>query len=441
MKLLERLDGKRICVAVSGGADSVALLHYLKAQSSYYGFSLSAVHCQHGIRGQASLDDKAFVIQLCNEWNIPLFLFDEDCPMRAKDKKESLETTARNFRRESFISLIKKKKADYIATAHHLGDEAETVLLHLARGAGLSGARGIQPQSEFYIRPFLAWSKEQILAYIGEHGLSYRTDESNFCLDATRNKIRLQVLPLLEEIIPSAKENIAKFAQKALEDDTFLYALSDKLITRQGNAYLLSFHDEKPLFYRATLSVLKSLGLTQDYTTKHLESAYALQYLERGAKAHLPKNIRLEKTEKGILFTMQTEEPTIIPNNTEKSFTLDGFDGGRYAVKIETAVEKESANGWRVLRFDKDKLPKDAVFRFRKDGDEIEKFGGGTKSLKKFFNERKIPVRERSYLPLIASSETGEVYAVCGVEIADKIKTTEDTKSVLYIVLQKEKGL
>ncbi len=441
MKLLERLDGKRICVAVSGGADSVALLHYLKAQSSHYGFSLSAVHCQHGIRGQASLDDKAFVIQLCNEWNIPLFLFDEDCPVRAKDKKESLETTARNFRRESFISLIKEKKADYIATAHHLGDEAETVLLHLARGAGLSGARGIQPQSEFYIRPFLAWSKEQILAYIGEHGLSYRTDESNFCLDATRNKIRLQVLPLLEEIIPSAKENIAKFAQKALEDDTFLYALSDKLITRQGNAYLLSFHDEKPLFYRATLSILKSLGLTQDYTTKHLESAYALQYLERGAKAHLPKNIRLEKTEKGILFTMQTEEPTILPNNTEKSFTLDGFDGGRYAVKIETAVEKERVDGWRVLRFDKDKLPKDAVFRFRKDGDEIEKFGGGTKSLKKFFNERKIPVRERSYLPLIASSKTGEVYAVCGVEIADKIKTTEDTKSVLYIVLQKEKGL
>lgn len=441
MKLLERLDGKRICVAVSGGGDSVALLHYLKAQSSHYGFSLSAVHCQHGIRGQASLDDKAFVIKLCNEWNIPLFLFDEDCLLRAKDKKESLETTARNFRRESFVSLIKEKKADYIATAHHLGDEAETVLLHLARGAGLSGARGIQPQSEFYIRPFLAWSKEQILAYIGEHGLSYRTDESNFCLDATRNKIRLQVLPLLEEIIPSATENIAKFAQKALEDDTFLYTLSDKLITRQGDAYLLSFHDEKPLFYRATLTILKSLGLTQDYTTKHLESAYVLQYLERGAKAHLPKNIRLEKTDKGILFTIQTQEPTIIPNNTEKPFTLDGFDGGRYAVKIETFAEKETANGWRVLRFDKDKLPKDAVFRFRKDGDEIEKFGGGTKSLKKFFNERKIPVKERSYLPLIASSETGEVYAVCGVEIADKIKTTEDTKSVLYIVLQKEKGL
>lgn len=441
MKILERLYGKRICVAVSGGADSVALLHYLKAQSSHYGFSLSAVHCQHGIRGQASLDDKAFVIKLCNEWNIPLFLFDEDCLLRAKDKKESLETTARNFRRESFVSLIKEKKADYIATAHHLGDEAETVLLHLARGAGLSGARGIQPQSEFYIRPFLSWPKEKILAYIGEHGLSYCTDESNFCLDATRNKIRLQVLPLLEEIIPSATENIAKFAQKALEDDTFLYALSDKLITRQGDAYLLSFHDEKPLFYRATLTILKSLGLTQDYTTKHLESAYALQYLERGAKAHLPKNIRLEKTDKGILFTIQTQEPTIPPNYTEKPFTLDGFDGGRYAVKIETFAEKETANGWCVLRFDKDKLPKDAVFRFRKDGDEIEKFGGGTKSLKKFFNERKISVKERSYLPLIASSETGEVYAVCGVEIADKIKTTEDTKSVLYIVLQKEKGL
>ena len=441
MDILQTLYGKRIGVAISGGVDSTALLHYLHAHSEKGGYTLCAVHCEHGIRGDESLRDQAFVEQFCRDLGVTLYVFSCDCPQRAQREKCSLETAARNFRRESFLGLIKEDKADYIATAHHLGDEAETVLLHLARGAGLSGARGIQPQSEFYIRPFLAWSKEQILAYIGEHGLSYRTDESNFCLDATRNKIRLQVLPLLEEIIPSAKENIAKFAQKALEDDTFLYALSDKLITRQGNAYLLSFHDEKPLFYRATLSILKSLGLTQDYTTKHLESAYALQYLERGAKAHLPKNIRLEKTEKGILFTMQTEEPTIIPNNTEKPFALDGFDGGRYAVKIETAVAQESANGWRVLRFDKDKLPNDAVFRFRKDGDEIEKFGGGTKSLKKFFNERKIPVRERSYLPLIASSITGEVYAVCGVEIADKIKTTEDTKSVLYIVLQKEKGL
>ncbi len=441
MKILEELRGKRICVAVSGGADSVALLHYLKAQKFAYDFSLSAVHCEHGIRGQASLDDKAFVVKLCNEWDIPLFLFDEDCPARAKDKKESLETTARNFRRESFINLIKGNKADYIATAHHLGDEAETVLLHLARGAGLSGARGIQPQSEFYIRPFLSWSKEKILAYIGEHGLSYRTDESNFCLDATRNKIRLQVLPLLEEIIPSATENIAKFAQKAFEDDTFLYALSEKLITRNGDEYLLSFYDEKPLFYRATLTILKSMGLTQDYTTKHLESTYALQYLERGAKVHLPKAIRVEKTEKGLLFTKAQKETPCTARAEEKPFDVEGFDGGRYAVKIETAVEKENANGWRVLRFDRDKLPKDAVFRFRKDGDEIEKFGGGTKSLKKFFNERKIPVKERSSLPLIASSETGEVYAVCGVEIADKIKTTDDTKSVLYIVLQKEKGL
>ena len=94
-----------------------------------------------------------------------------------------------------------------------------------------------------------------------------------------------------------------------------------------------------------------------------------------------------------------------------------------------------------MLRLDEAKLPKDAVFRFRKEGDTIEKFGGGKKSLKKFFNERKIPVAERAYLPLIASKSSGEVYAVCGVEIADTIKTTEHTSSVLYIVLQKEKGI
>ena len=441
---MERLQSKKICVAVSGGADSVALLHYMQSLKSEYGFSLSAVHCQHGIRGQDSLDDKAFVVKLCKNWNIPLFLFDEDCLTRAKEKKESLETTARNFRRECFFSLIEKGEADYIATAHHIGDEAETVLLHIARGSSLTGARGILSKTGIFIRPILSWSKEKILDYVKAHKLSYRTDESNFVLDATRNKIRLQVLPLLEEAIPSAKENIAKFALKASEDDAFLYKLSEKLLSKQDDKYLLSFSDEKPLFYRATLTALKGLGLVKDYMTKHLDSVYALQGLERGSQVHLPKDIRAEKTSAGILIFLADNESLSTPPTHEKPFDLSGFDGGRYAVKIENAPPAYETNGiseWRVLQMDADKIPKDAVFRFRKEGDVIEKFGGGRKTLKKFFNERKIPAKERAHLPLIASKDTGDVYAVCGVEIADTIKTTEKTKSVLYIVLQKEKGL
>jgi tRNA(Ile)-lysidine synthetase-like protein len=118
-------------------------------------------------------------------------------------------------------------------------------------------------------------------------------------------------------------------------------------------------------------------------------------------------------------------------------FTENGFDGGRYEVKIYSALPMDVSNEWKVLKIDADKLPKDAVFRFRKDGDEIVKFGGGRKTLKKFFNERKCKVSERGCLPLIASCGK-EVFVVCGVEIADAVKVDENTSRVLYIVLQKK---
>ena len=424
-------------MALSGGADSVALLHYLKARELSCGFRLSAVHCEHGIRGEDSVADKEFVRALCKKWDIPLFIFEEDCPKRAKQNKESLETAARNFRRESFFSLVDGGKIDYIATAHHIGDEAETVLLHIARGAALSGARGIEAETGFFIRPFLSWTKEKILAYIEEHGLSYRVDETNFLTDATRNKLRLQVLPSLEEAVPAARENIARFARKAAEDDAFLYALSEKLLCKENDVFLLSFSEERPLFYRACLTALKGLGLEKDYTAKHLDGVYGLQASERGSEIHLPKGIRAVKTERGISLSIEKGEKLLPPVSVEKPFSLDGFDGGRYAVSVSTSAPDRAESEWRVLRIDGDELPKDAVFRFRKEGDEIEKFGGGRKSLKKFFNERKLPVGERAHLPLVASASTGEVYAVCGVEIAEGLRVTESTSSVLYITLRK----
>ena len=128
------LAGKKICIAVSGGKDSVALLRYLKTRQQDYGYTLSVVHCQHGIRGEEALENAAFVEGLCKEYDLPFYRFDEDCIARAEREKESLETAARNFRKEAFLEVLKTGKADFVATAHHLGDEAETVLFRLARG-------------------------------------------------------------------------------------------------------------------------------------------------------------------------------------------------------------------------------------------------------------------------------------------------------------------
>lgn len=446
---LHKFCGKKLCVATSGGVDSTALLHFLKSMETECGYSLCAVHCEHGIRGEESVEDMRFVQALCEKWNVPLFTFSQNCPDRAKREKVSLETAARNFRMECFSELVREGKADFIATAHHLQDEAETVLFRLARGASLSGARGMDEENGFLIRPFLDWRKQKIFSYAQEHGLEYREDRTNYETDATRNKLRWTVLPALENAVPGAAGNLARFAAIAAEDDAYLYAQSQTLLFRENGGVGVAFCEEKPLFRRACLTAIKETGLERDYTAAHLQALFTLQSAERGATLHLPKGVRAEKTLSGIFFftANQTGRQTLDCVREQASlpqalpFTENGFDGGRYAVKICSTLPKSPKGGtapWKILRADGDKIPSDAVFRFRREGDEMQKFGGGTQSLKKFFNDKKIPPRERAFLPLIASGESGEVYAVCGVEIAERLKITENTQRVFYIILQKK---
>ena len=435
--MLKKYQGKRICVAVSGGEDSVALLHYLNALKEKYGYFLCAVHCEHGIRGEESLEDMRFVQELCGQFGVELYLFQEDCPARAKLDKESLETAARNFRYESFLSLIREGKADFIATAHHKNDEAETALFRLARGTSLGGMSAMKEESGYLLRPFLQWSKKEISAYVQGKGLSYRVDKTNLETDATRNKIRLEVLPRLEEAVPGATENIARFACLAYEDDALLYELAKDLLSYDDeDGYEIAFNNKKPLFTRACLLAFKKLGLEKDYTSAHLDAVFALQQSERGALLDLPKNIRAERGVQCIYLYVHREE-VYPPLGEEKPFTIGVYNGGRYEVSVSRQGSTDVDTGWKVLRLDGEKLPQNAIFRFRKDGDKIKVFGGDTKTIKKLFNEKKIPARERKYIPLIADKDSGEVYAVCGVEISEKVKVDEGTKSVLYISIQK----
>ena len=437
---LNVFSGKKICVATSGGLDSTALLHYLKKREAACGYVLCALHCEHGIRGEESLKDMRFVQNLCKEWGVPLFLFQEDCLQRAQREKSSVETAARAFRRDCYARLIGEGKADYIATAHHADDEAETVLFRIARGASLSGASGMRAQEGNLLRPFLDWSKDRLRAYAEENGLSYCTDNTNFSTEYTRNKLRLTVFPALEEAVAGAKENFARFAALAAEDDEYLYQKSRELLTENtaNGGYIVAFCEEAPLFRRACLLAIKRLGVERDYTSVHLQSVFALQRSERGARIDLPQNVVAEKTQTGIALFLRTERTEISTETLlEKPFSESGFEGGMYTVNVSQTPSLEEKCEGQILRIDLDKLPADAVFRFRREGDEIEKFGGGKKSLKKFFNEKKLPVSARAHWPLIASKETGEVYVVCGVEIEERIKITKDTVHALYITLKK----
>ena len=434
MMNLSAYANKRIAVAVSGGVDSAVLLHRLVGVRDFYALSLCVVHCEHGIRGEESREDMAFVQSLCASYGVECYVFSEDCVALAEATGESLETAARNFRYACFQRLIDEGKADYIALAHHQGDQAETVLFRLCRGSALSGAAAMKGHSGVYLRPMLDESRESIVAYAAAHGLLYREDGTNQSRCASRNVLRLDILPALETLVPGAKENLAAFAAVAGEDDALLQEWSETLISmvspmdERDSGYRVSVDVRLPLFKRACLKVMKRLGIERDYTARHLEALIALCSLQTGASVTLPQEVVARREYGQIAFLKGSMPAGELPALSIKE---GQFVYGRYVITLSfTPLE-----GMKCLYLDADKLPQDAVVRLKKQGDTFAKFGGGRKSLKKYLVDQKISAMEREGLPLIAQENGTEVYAVFGVEISKNVAVDEGTKRTLYLAV------
>ena len=425
----------KIAVAVSGGVDSVVLLHQLVGVAGQQGFSLSVVHCEHGIRGEESIADARFVETLAEKYGLPFVCFSEDCPALACASGESLETAARNFRYRCFEKVL-ASGVDYVALAHHKDDAVETALFRLSRGTSLGGVLGMSAVSGRYLRPLLETSKQEILAYAAEHGLEYRQDCTNLDRDATRNRLRLDVIPALCDAVPGAGDNLISFAKTAKEDDEFLYALSEELIVQETprssvDTGLLVKLAPPPLLRRACLTVLKRLGLEKDYTKKHLQAVCDLGSLQTGARVVLPKGIVAVRRYDAVGFLVgeKQEEFPVYP------FEIGEFAWGRYAVTVSNQpIMQENA-----LRVDLAKIPDGAVIRARGVGDVFRKFGGGTKSLKKYLIDKKVPLEARDGLPLLAVGK--EILAVFGVEISENVRVDENTKETAYLAVKNNEGV
>ena len=239
--------GDRVCVAVSGGADSTALLRTLLARREELGIVLSVLHVEHGLRGQASVDDAAFVRALAEQLNLPCEVVRVDTPQRMTDHKESVETAARNLRYRVFSDVLAAGKADKVATAHTLDDQAETVLMKLLRGAWTEGLRGIHPElhmesiegrvgqngyasGKICVRPLLAVQRAQIETYLRAIGQPSRQDASNDSLAHTRNRIRHELLPHLREFNPQIDSLLAHMAANARAEEQHWQAELDRLL-------------------------------------------------------------------------------------------------------------------------------------------------------------------------------------------------------------------
>ena len=226
--------GKYI-IALSGGADSVSLLLVLKHLESEFGISLEAAHCNFHLRGDESLRDEQFCQQLCRRLHVPLHLVHFDTHAYADLHHVSIEMAARDLRYAYFEQLRRDIHAHDICVAHHRDDSVETLLLNLVRGTGLRGLRGIQPRNAHIIRPLLSHSRQQIEQYLDALGESYVTDSTNLHNDVKRNKIRLNIIPLLRELNPSASQSIFETSLRVTEalkifDDAIQHAIADVTI-------------------------------------------------------------------------------------------------------------------------------------------------------------------------------------------------------------------
>ncbi|MDE6441670.1 MAG: tRNA lysidine(34) synthetase TilS [Clostridia bacterium] len=415
MITLSKYAGKRICVAVSGGKDSMALLYFLKTRGGQFDITVCALNCNHKMRPQTSDRDSTFVKDYCAEQNIPLLYFEWET-----DAKKT-ERSAREWRLECYERALRESNADFIATAHHMNDNAETVLFNLARGSSLSGLTGICDGGHI-IRPLIGCTRAQIDAYVLENNIPFVEDETNFTDDYTRNKIRHNVLPEFEKAVPEATKAIYRFSRLAMEDEQYFEdVISERgIITRQDGGVHIKLCEEKVIFRRAVVKVIKEVFKKKDYTSATADRLYELQFVGNGKRYEF-LGLTAFCENGGIVIAESGDTPQMqIPFQGLAEYAF-----GQYSL-VFTACPPEG----QALKFDLDKIPPRAVIRTMKTGDKFTKFGGGTKSLGDWFTDKKIPVRLRGEIPLVADGEN--ILIVCGYEISDNVKVTKNTHNILY---------
>lgn len=423
--------GDRVAVACSGGKDSMSLLHFLWSHREELGINVVAVNVDHSIRDN-SASDSQFVVNYCERNNIKVYTFKVNATKFAEDKKLTLEQGARECRYRVFKSLVQKNLVDKIALAHHLQDQAETILLNIFRGAGLSGASGMDYiRDDTYIRPMLDTSKTAISAYVTANEIPYVEDETNESNEYNRNYIRNQIMPLIRNRWANADSAIVSFGVNCREDDNYIESTisNDAIITENSIAriYTSYFVNPRPYVYRLILRALKSINLSTNIEKKHLKMIYNMAIeSENGTKISLPNGLSVIKEYNFITFTNRN----IKPSSRTYPFTRGKLDMSNFGL-IETFLVKKFKVGEFTHLIDSAKLPKDAVWRFRKDGDVFEKFGGGTNSLSDYLIDKKIPVRLRNCTPVLAIGN--EILIIAGVEISDKVKVDKSTKTAYGI--------
>ena len=418
----------RVAVAVSGGKDSTCLLHFLL--NNYDKNLLSVVHIEHGIRGEQSAHDAEFVKALCLKAGVEFALYEADIPAMAKESGRSEESEARLFRKKVFTQVIAQGKADLIALAHHELDQAETVLMHIFRGSGVNGLKGMSARDGFIIRPFIDVTKDEIDDYVNKNQIAFRQDDTNFEDKYNRNFVRNQVIPLISQRY-DVVSGALRLSKSAGEDEDFISSfVNEDLIVLDGLEVSLpvdALKNHYAVASRYVILALKRAGLTSDLEKKHVEAVIALADKQSGSEVCLPHGYVATLDYGRVSFGIKEEQEF---DSVEFAVGITSFGNGYVSVTSGGEIQKGS------LVFDGDKIPDGTVIRHRCDGDKFTPYGGGMKKLKEYLIDKKIPRRKRDALPLVCYED--KVLVVVGVEISDSVKITGSTVNRLKITYEED---
>ncbi len=461
-RLIEQ--GDSVIVGVSGGPDSVCLLHILHSLSTDLDIKLFAVHINHMLRGLEALADENYAARLCREMEIPLTVKRVDVAAMAKDLGISVEEAGREARYKEFSICAERTGAGKIAVAHNRNDQAETVMMHMIRGTGLAGLIGMEYKRGPVIRPLLNIYRKEIEQYCKEAALSPRTDSSNLEGDFTRNRVRLELFPYLNKNFgANMVDSLYRLSEHASQDNDYLEQCAAGIYRKcmeseYAGQVSLRLEQLQSLHPAILVRVLKRAicdiaGSSKGIGSVHYRTVYGLIAKgNTGAQAELPGGIRAgisygvltlsaqnaiqkqpvqKQQRKNVMDHLPFEVCITIPGNT----MVEELNAN-IITDIESAihVDKYGRMSYNSLVqiFDYDSLAGGINIRSRREGDIFRPFGSnGTKKLKKYFIDNKIPREIRCKIPLICTKN--EVVWIVGYKISDKFKVTENTKRILRI--------
>jgi len=433
--------GDLVIVGVSGGPDSIALLHILADLQPEIKYQLAAAHLNHSLRTTAS-EDQALVLQTCAHLSVTCYTRTVDVTGLARQNRKGLEETGRDERYRWFRQLKQELDGQLIATAHHQDDVAETVLLHLLRGTGIKGLRGILPSNQDIIRPLLTTSKQEILDFLENGAIKYAMDQSNHDLHFSRNRIRHHLLPYLQqEYNPAIVKSLSQLAAIAAVENEILEKETGQLwhsavVTEEPDTITLSVPLLAGLHLafqrRIVMEAFQRLTAQQGWTMDDVEKALAL-CLKDGSSAQLrlKSQVQVIKVyDKLVLTTKPVPKvhfsySVIIPGVIRISELDKVLD-----FSVIPANQTEESNDTIYLDFDR--LPGNLKIRSRQPGDIFRPLHmPGTKKLKKYLIDLKIPSADRDKLLLLAGD--AEIYAIIGLDISRKVALSTNTSRVLKI--------